>query len=98
MSSFAEKQSCSSITSMSSGVIPAWSIASCAARAVILPPTALIADLSSNVERMSVTIDWPTISTAWSQSSCSSTNFSEARIAQADPSDVGEHWSFVSGW
>ena len=46
---------------------------------------------------MSVTIAWPAISTAWSHRSCSSTNRSEATIAAAEPSDVGEHCSFVSG-
>ena len=46
---------------------------------------------------MSVIIDWPTISIAWSQRSCSSTNRSEAMIAAALPSEVGEHCSLVSG-
>ena len=44
-----------------------------------------------------MTIAWPAISTAWSQRSCSSTKRSEATIAAAAPSEVGEHCSFVSG-
>ena len=46
---------------------------------------------------MSVTSACPAISTAWSQSPCSSTNRSEATTAQPAPSEVGEHCSFVSG-
>ena len=52
---------------------------------------------SAKVELRSVTIDWPAISIAWSQRSCSSTKRSEATIAQAEPSEVGEHCSLVSG-
>ena len=61
------------------------------------PTIVMQSAFSSNVELMSVTIDWPAISTAWSQRSCSSTYFSEATITAAAPSEVGEHWSFVSG-
>ena len=52
---------------------------------------------SSNVLVMSVTIAWPAISIAWSHRSCSSTKRSDATTAAAEPSEVGEHWSFVSG-
>ncbi len=52
---------------------------------------------SSNVLAMSVTSAWPAISIAWSHRPCSSTKRSEATIAAPDPSEVGEHWSLVSG-
>ncbi len=46
---------------------------------------------------VSVVIDWPTISTALSCSPCRTTNRSDTTSAAAAPSEVGEHWSFVSG-
>ena len=52
---------------------------------------------SANVDGMSVISAWPAISIAWSQRSWSSTNFSETTTAAADPSEVGEHCSLVSG-
>ena len=45
----------------------------------------------------SVAISIPTISIAWSWRLFLMTNCSDARIAAADPSDVGQHWSFVNG-
>jgi hypothetical protein len=45
----------------------------------------------------SVAIAWPTISTAWSRSPCSSTKRSDASTAAAAPDDVGQHCSRVSG-
>ena len=44
-----------------------------------------------------MTIAWPTISTACSERSCSSTKRSEATSAAPEPSEVGEHCSLVSG-
>ena len=61
------------------------------------PPTILMQESSSKVELRSVIIAWPTISIAWSQRSCSSTKRSLATIAAAEPSEVGEHCSLVSG-
>ena len=61
-------------------------------------PTIVMQSASSaKVELRSVTIDWPAISIAWSPRPCSSTYRSEATIAQAEPSEVGEHCSLVSG-
>ena len=40
---------------------------------------------------------WPTISTAWSRSPCSSTKRSLASTAAAAPLEVGQHCSRVSG-
>jgi hypothetical protein len=37
------------------------------------------------------------ISTAWSSSLFSFTNFSETKIAAAEPSEVGEHYNLVKG-
>ena len=68
-----------------------------AASLVMSEPTSLIELRSSKVEGMSVTIAWPTISTAWSPRPCSSTKRSLATIARAEPSEVGEHCSLVSG-
>ena len=61
-------------------------------------PTILMQSVSSaNVLDRSVTIDWPAISIARSHRSCSSTKRSDATIAAALPSEVGEHCSLVSG-
>ena len=57
----------------------------------------LIALLSSKVSGVSVTIDCATISTARSPRPCSSTKRSLATTAAPEPSEVGEHWSLVSG-
>ena len=60
-------------------------------------PHTLIELLPSKVEGKSVATACPAISTARSQRSCSSTNRSEAMIAQPAPSEVGEHCSLVKG-
>lgn len=46
---------------------------------------------------MSVVMAWAAISTALSPRSWSSTNRSDTTTAAAAPSEVGEHWSLVSG-
>ena len=51
----------------------------------------------ANVDGRSVTTAWPAISTAPPHRACRSTKRSEATIAHAAPSEVGEHCSFVSG-
>ena len=51
----------------------------------------------SKLDGKSVFIDMPMISTAWSSRPCERTNSSLARIAAAEPSEVGQHCSLVSG-
>lgn len=51
----------------------------------------------ANDSPVSVVMAWATISTARSPSPWLSTNRSDTTTAAAAPSEVGEHWSLVSG-
>ncbi|WP_241684146.1 hypothetical protein [Actinomadura sp. J1-007] len=97
MSSLALKQSCSSMTSTSSIATCASSIALRAARCEQPNPTTWMDEWSSKLSGVSVAMWCPAISTAWSPRPCSSTKRSLTTSAAAAPSEVGEHWSLVSG-
>ncbi len=59
--------------------------------------TSFIALFSSKVEGRSVAISMPMISTACSISPCLMAKASETTMAAAEPSEVGQHCSFVNG-
>ena len=97
MSSLAEKQSWSSQTRISCGERSASARAVRAARAVISNPTRDMA-LRSKSEGASVTRDCPAMTTAFlSRCGRARRKDSETMIADAAPSDVGQHWSLVRG-
>lgn len=79
------------MTWTSSGVILAFANASFAAMRVMSEPASSIALRSSKRRAESVVIDMATISIAWFSSLCFLTNSSEQTMAQAAPSDVGQH-------
>jgi hypothetical protein len=56
-----------------------------------------MSDLLSKEGLPSVVSAAASISTAWSSSLFSFTNFSETKIAAAEPSEVGEHYNLVKG-
>ena len=60
-------------------------------------PTILMQLFSSKLLAKSVAIDMPTISTAFDSRPCLRTKSSLARTAAPPPSEVGQHWSLVSG-
>ena len=97
ISSFVEKQSWSSITSTSSIPSSACASARSAATRDMSKPTTMIERVALERrgevghDRLAGDLD------RRSHRSCSSTKRSEATIAQPAPSEVGEHWSFVSG-
>uniref|UniRef100_A0A6B0V479 Uncharacterized protein n=1 Tax=Ixodes ricinus TaxID=34613 RepID=A0A6B0V479_IXORI len=97
ISSLAEKQSCSSTTCTSSGVSPALRKASWAAFWVMSKPTILMQLFSLNADGKSVDISRLRISTACPSSLRRRTTSSLTSNAAAAPSDVGQHWSLVSG-
>ncbi len=85
------------MTSTSSGPTPVSSYTLCAASRVISLPMRVMELFWSNVSGVSVTIVCPMISTALSSSECRRTNSSLASTTAPEPSEVGQHWSFVSG-
>lgn len=96
-SSLMEKQSCSSTTSTSSMPSPDRSYTWRAASRDIGCPTTSTHEPDAKDSSVSVVMTWATISTARSAGPCRSTNRSDTTTAAAAPSEVGEHWSFVSG-
>jgi hypothetical protein len=60
-------------------------------------PINLIDDLASKEAIVSVVNEIPIISTALASNPFSFTNYSLQRIAQAAPSEVGQHYSLVKG-
>lgn len=97
MSWFALKQSWSSQRWICCAVRFAWARAVAAARWVMEYPIREMDDLSKRLGE-SVARAWPAMRIAWClRWGRASRKAWETMIAAAPPSDVGQHWSLVSG-